>query len=264
MNTLRGWKSVVLLALFVLATTRPVFAQEPAPAVAEEPQGMLSYVVESSGSIGLVIFVASVIMVAVIAMLMLQYRRESVLPATFVGAFEAAINARDFKGAFELAKNDESLTARLLAAGMSKFNQGYDESMEAVQELADEEQMFTEHKLGYLALFAALGPLLGLLGTVVGMVISFNEISNSVMTPKPKDLAKGISMALVLTLEGLLLAIPSMVAYNLLRNRVALMNHEISKVVEKLMSRLNALVTKKAAGGGVPPTPPPPPSPPPA
>ena len=267
MKNVRWLVLCIFLAPFAISWGQSVWGQAPAPAAppaiapgpvaappaGEEPMGFLEYVIKSSGIIGLVIFAASVIMVAVISMLILQYRRDSVIPPEFVGAFENAINGRDFKGAFELAKADESLIARLLAAGMGKFNQGYDESMTAVQDMADEEQMFTEHKLGYLALFAALGPLLGLLGTVLGMVESFNEIATAALTPKPKDLAKGISTALVLTLEGLLLAIPSMIAYNLLRNRVAVMNHECGKIVEKLMGRLNTLVSKKAAPAPQPP-----------
>jgi biopolymer transport protein ExbB len=97
--------------------------------------------------------------------------------------------------------------------------------------------MQMEHRMSWLALIGSLAPMLGLLGTVQGMISSFRVIATSPTQPKPKDLADGISTALFTTLEGLVVAVPAIMAYTLLRNRVASLFSEVSRVTEGLMSR---------------------------
>ena len=79
--------------------------------------------------------------------------------------------------------------------------------------------------------------MLGFLGTVQGMINSFNVIANSPTAPKPAELAEGISTALFTTLVGLAVAIPAIAAYAILRNRVARLVLEVGIVSEGLMSR---------------------------
>ena len=79
--------------------------------------------------------------------------------------------------------------------------------------------------------------MIGLLGTVQGMIASFTVIATSPTTPKPRELAQGISTALFTTLVGLALAIPAIAAYNLLRNRVQRLVLEVGIVSEGLLSR---------------------------
>ena len=177
-------------------------------------------------------------MVALIIMCVLQIRRQNFLPPEFITGFESKLNAQDYQGAFNLAKSDESLLARLLAIGMSKFQRGPDAVMKAMSELGEDENMMLEHRLNYLALIATTAPMFGLLGTVQGMVQAFEEIANSNTTPKPSELAEGIQLALVTTLEGLIVAIPAMIAYSLLRNRVVRLMFDAGLVSEDLINRL--------------------------
>jgi biopolymer transport protein ExbB len=190
-------------------------------------------------------------MVAVTMMVLLQVRRDNLIPASFIEAFEQKFNAKDYQGAYETARTDDSFIARVMAAGLARLNRGYPEAIEGMQEVGEEESMEMEHKLSYLALVAAVAPMLGLLGTVQGMIMSFSEIANSVVAPKPKDLANGIATALFTTLEGLIVAIPAMIAYSLLRNRVSRLLLEVGTVSEGLMSRF-ANVGKKMVGGAAP------------
>ena len=95
----------------------------------------------------------------------------------------------------------------MLAAGIGKVPSGYTQAVEAMRDAAANESMRLEHLLSYVGLIGALAPMIGLLGTVCGMVNSFMEIAASTTSPKPAKLAEGISTALITTLIGLVIAI---------------------------------------------------------
>ncbi|HVW02276.1 MAG TPA: MotA/TolQ/ExbB proton channel family protein [Planctomycetaceae bacterium] len=233
-------------------------AEEPAPAAekggGEEPaakESYLAWMIRSSGIFGAVIAVESFILVALIAMNVLQIRRDNFVPAALIETFEQKLQAKDYQGAYDTAKNDESYLGKVLAGGMGKLSKGFEEAMQGMQEAGDEEAMVLEHKLSYLSMIATTAPMLGLLGTVQGMIDSFRVIANSETAPKPKDLADGISTALFTTMEGLVVAIPAIIAYGLFRNKVTKLIFEVGLVSEGLMSRFSA-VGKRPAGGPAP------------
>lgn len=222
-----------------------------------EEKSFLTWMIEASGPFGLMILLLSFIMVALVMMNILQVRRDNFVPQAFIESFEQRLNAKDYQGAYETARADESLVARVLAAGLSKLNQGYDKAVEGMQEVGDDENMALEHRLSYLALISAVAPMLGLMGTVSGMIASFREIATSPTTPKPSELADGISTALFTTLEGLTVAIPAMVFYAILRNRIARFILEVGMVSEGLMSRFaqagkQGAAPQRPAGGAAP------------
>jgi biopolymer transport protein ExbB len=229
---------------------------EDGEAAAEE-RNFLTWMIEASGTFGLLILLFSFIMVALIMMNILQVRRDNFVPQAFIESFEQRLNAKDYQGAYETARTDESLVARVLAAGLGKLNQGYDKAVEGMQEVGDDENMALEHRLSYLALISAIAPMLGLMGTVSGMIATFRVIANSSTTPKPAELAEGISSALFTTLEGLTVAIPAMVFYAILRNRIARFVLEVGMVSEGLMGRFaqagkQGAAPPKPAGGAAP------------
>jgi biopolymer transport protein ExbB len=92
-------------------------------------------------------------------------------------------------------------------------------------------------KVGYLSMIAAISPMLGLFGTVAGMITTFAEIAGATTQPKPADLARGIFQALVTTYEGLVVAIPMTVVFVVFRNRVINIILEVGTISEELMSR---------------------------
>lgn len=263
----RAWSVLVLLLLmigiFCVATPDSGWAYQgaeeaaaPAPADAapaaqtEEPESFLSWMIRASGLFGVVLLLLSFLMVAIIMMNILQVRRENLLPPSFIEEFESKLLGKDYQGAYETARTDDSFVARVLAAGLSKLNRGYSEAVEGMQEVGEEETMEMEHKLSYLALIGTIAPMIGLMGTVYGMIESFSKIAQSEVAPKPKELADGISTALFTTLEGLTVAIPAMVAYSLLRNRMNKYVLEVGMVSEGLMSRFSSVGKK---GGGAAP-----------
>ena len=214
-------------------------------------ENFLSWMIRASGIFGAILLLLSFVMVALTVMNILQVRRENMLPTSFIELFEQHLQAKDYQGAYDSARNDESFVARVLTAGLSKLNRGYEEAVEGMQEVGEDENMAMEHKLSYLALIGSIAPMIGLMGTVYGMILSFQKIATSTSTPKPSELADGISTALFTTLEGLTVAIPAMIAYSLLRNRMARYSLEVGMVSEGMMSRFSTM-GKKPAGGGAP------------
>ena len=175
--------------------------------------------------------------VALFVMNLLTARRENVIPGGLIEGFEGHLNEKQYQEAYEMAKADESFLGLVLSAGLEKLQTGYEQAIEAMQEVGEEENMKLEHRLSYLGLVGTIAPMIGLFGTVVGMVDSFRTIADSVTTPKPAALAEGISQALFTTLLGLAIAIPAIAAYNILKNRVARLVLEVGIVSEGLMSR---------------------------
>jgi len=211
-------------------------------------QSLLGWFIESLGLTYLVVFLLlSVTLVSLFVMNMLAARRDTLCPAELIEEFGARLDANDNQGAYDLARNDESVLGQVLAAGLAKVSRGYSKAIEAMQEVGEEESMKLEHRLSYMALIGNLSPMIGLFGTVQGMIASFQVIARGGASPKPSELAEGISTALFTTLVGLAIAIPAIAAYNVLRNRVARLLLEVGVESENLMSKFEDLSPKAGA-----------------
>ncbi|MGI8981412.1 MAG: MotA/TolQ/ExbB proton channel family protein [Pirellulaceae bacterium] len=268
----RGWAIIFgVLAMLILGgelvSSLPFFsssaavAQEPDPAAeetttpAEDPaavdpdapsENFLIWFITALGWKYCIAFLfISFTFVAVLVMNLLSARRDSVCPRHLADAFEAHLNEKRFQEAFDLAKADDSMLGQMLAAGMAKLQQGYDKAMQAMGEVGEEENMKLEHRLSYIGLVGSISPMVGLLGTVDGMVASFMVIASSPVTPKPSVLARGVSTALITTLVGLVLAIPAIISLALLKNRMAKLVMEVGQTAGNLMSRFEGMAAKK-------------------
>ncbi|MHB8900439.1 MAG: MotA/TolQ/ExbB proton channel family protein [Thermoguttaceae bacterium] len=220
------------------AAGAPAPAAAPAAEAPPPQKSFLAWLIEALGWSFTIIFLGiSFAGVAFLVMNILAIRRDAILPATLIQGFEAHLNEKRYQEAYELAKSDESFLGRVLAAGMEKLQTGYEQALSAMQEVGEEENMKLEHRLSYMGLIGTIAPMVGLLGTVVGMVESFSVIAASTVSPKPSELAEGISKALVTTLVGLNLAIPALAFYHVMRNRMARLVHETGMISESLMSR---------------------------
>jgi biopolymer transport protein ExbB len=259
-----SFRKVVGLLLAVVATTalfgvapQPVCAQEPAaaPAAPAAPvskadeerekrrqelmnESILAYYFRALGILYTVIFLAlSFVFVALAILNGLALRRAAIMPDALVQNFEAALNEKNYQGAYEMAKEDESFLGAVLAAGMGKLQSGYDAAETAMNEAGADEAMKLEHRLSYIALIGSIAPMVGLLGTVDGMIASFRVIEQSGTTPEPAALAGGISTALITTIVGLWLAIPAIVGFGIYKNRLARLLYDVGAVTEGLMAR---------------------------
>jgi len=270
---LKRWQALLAIAFTaILITASTASAQDaadefgdpappPAAAPADQPaaagpagppakqQSLLAWTAASLGWPYVIVFLAlSFTLVSLFVMNLLAARRETLLPQELVDGFEEKLNEKEFQAAYDLARADESVLGQVLSAGLAKLSKGYNKALEGMQEVGEEESMKLEHRLSYMALIGNLSPMIGLFGTVQGMISSFQVIALGGATPKPADLAAGISTALFTTLVGLAVAIPAIAAYNILRNRVTRLLLEVGVTSENLMSRFEDFqpqVTKK-------------------
>ncbi len=226
--------------------------EAPAPAtpaeVSVEEQTTLGWMYQSLGLFYSIVFLGlSFTLVALFVMNVMAIRRETVIPTALVDNFDQLLKEKKYQDAFEMARTDESFIGQVLAAGLAKLKDGYPQAIEAMQEIGEEETMKMEHRLSYMALIGTISPMVGLLGTVQGMIASFRVIATSPTTPKPSELAEGISTALFTTLIGLFIAIPAIAAFGILRNRVARLILEVGRRSEEMMSRFQPKAQPKKA-----------------
>lgn len=223
--------------------------QPPATATTAEPEARKSWLAWAYSALGpvysLIFLLLSVSLVALLVINLLYARRDNVCPQELVDQFEAKLNNKAYQEAYQLAKSDESFLGQVLSAGLEKLQMGYAQSIEAMQEVGEEENMKLEHRLSYIALIGTISPMIGLFGTVHGMIKSFQTIAVGGSTPKASELAAGISTALFTTLLGLAIAIPAIALYSILKNRTSQLVLEVGIMSERLMSRFQNVGKKK-------------------
>lgn len=193
----------------------------------------------------LVFAVMSLTTVALAVMNFLALRRSEIAPDELTTKFGELLDDNKFQDAYQLAKEDESLLGRVLATGLARTPSGYEKAAQAMQDVQQEATQKLEHRLGYLALIGNIAPMLGLFGTVVGMIESFQAIASGGAAPSPQKLAEGIATALFTTEIGLAIALPSLVVFEILKNRLARFILEISIVSDNFMSRFSSVGSSK-------------------
>ncbi|HMQ21330.1 MAG TPA: MotA/TolQ/ExbB proton channel family protein, partial [Planctomycetota bacterium] len=149
---------------------------------------------------------------------------------------EALFEEQKFQEAVEVCEAEPCFLTNTVGAGLAKLGHSYETIQVAYEEMHDEEEIKLHQKIGWLSLIAAVSPMLGLLGTVNGMIDTFGEIAAK-PSVKPNDLAGGIKGALVTTMLGLIVAIPVTACFVFFKNRVVLASLEIGAIVEELFDR---------------------------
>jgi biopolymer transport protein ExbB len=211
----------------------------------KKPTALEWFVGALSWEFGIPFLAISFWFVALLVMCILMLRRDTICPPQLAELMEAHLNEKRYQEAFDLAKSDDSFLGMVLAAGMAKLTNGYSKVVEAMEEVGADEGMKMEQKLGHIALVGTISPMVGLLGTVYGMVLSFSKIETSGATPSAQELAGGISTALITTLVGLFLAIPAVAAFTFLKNRLNRLMLETGMIANNLMMRFENVPAKK-------------------
>ena len=202
------------------------------------PANLLAWTFQSLGITYTVIFFAlSITLLTLIVMNLLAARQDNICPPDLVEGVEQQLEQGNAAGAAELVRTDDSFLGQVVAAGLAKLDRGHSLAVEAMQEVGEEETMKMEHNLSYMALIGNISPMIGLFGTVQGMISAFRTIATSGSTPKPADLALNISTALFTTLAGLAIAIPAIAVYNILRNRVQRLTLQVGVTSEEIIER---------------------------
>ena len=224
------------LCLFAL----PGFAQEAAEAAdtASEAPGMtVGGLIKASGIFGWLLIGLSVVALAVIIENFISLKREKLAPPELIDEIQALFDEGQYQEAMELCENEETFLTRICGAGISKIGHPFEVIEKSIEEMGDEEAVKLHQKIGWLSLIANVAPMMGLLGTVFGMVIAFNTIASTGGNANPAELAGGISQALLTTLFGLVVAIPVTAAFAYLRNNLIRSVIEVGAIVEDLFER---------------------------
>jgi biopolymer transport protein ExbB len=250
--------SLALLFLFAVASPQwhPVYAQEApaggdqpaaggdsgaAPAGQPAPAGrpnLFWHIVKSAGIIfGPLLLLISIGLVALIVLLAMDLRMGVAIPPGFVEEFTDTVNKRKFKEAFDLARNDNSYVARVLTAGMGRLQYGIEDAREAAYNMLETIKASKEQLIAYLGTVGTLGPLLGLVGTVFGMILSFMELGRGT-APNAAKLAEGISHALVVTLLGVALAVPAIFTHSVFKNRLQRISMDTGNIADDLLTQM--------------------------
>ena len=213
----------------------------------KEPKSALGWLIEALGIYLLVFLLISVALVSLMIMNFLAVRRSVVCPPDLIDGFQAHLDEKQYQEAYELAKADESFLGNVLSAGLSKVSTSYKHSVAAMQDVGAEENMKLDHRASYLALIGTLAPMIGLLGTVDGMIRSFYTIATAGTSPDANKLAEGISTALLTTLVGLLIAIPAIAAYNIIKNMIQKLVLDVGITSDSLMGRFEKVGSKPSS-----------------
>jgi biopolymer transport protein ExbB len=235
-----GAACLIALCLLALACLWGWDASEAAAQTAAGSEvsgrGTLHSLVKS-GFIGLIILLCSIIGVSLAITFAFQIRRDALVPPEVLGQIEQLFEDEDYEEAFHVCEANPSFLSAVLAPGLAKLEEGHEEMSKAMTDAGEIEATKLHQKVGFISLIASISPMLGLFGTVAGMIATFNVIADSPLQPKPKDLADGISIALGTTYLGLLVAIPMSVIYVIFRNRVINVVNEVGGIVEELLER---------------------------
>jgi len=162
----------------------------------------------------------SIVALAIIIERFYSLRRASIDTREFMDTMRQVLRQNRIQDAVEICDEVDAPIARIMRAGILKYNRTKEDIREAIEDAGHLEIPRLERYLSAMATCANIAPLLGLLGTVAGMIKAFAQIQALEGLVSPSDLAEGIGNALVTTAAGLTVAIPTLVAYNYFVSRV--------------------------------------------
>jgi len=200
-------------------------------------ESFLQMLVRRAGLIEVVIGGMSFYLIALVVWMGFQYRKSVAVPDDLVRDVGELLGQKRYSEAYQRLLLSTSFLARVLAAGVRKLPGGQGPALRAMEMANDDATMEMEHRTTYLATVGTLGPMIGLVGTVYGMILSFRVIASAGSSPQASQLAAGISTALFATLEGIALSIPAIYFYAVFRNRIARLSLEVAMAAEGLLEQ---------------------------
>jgi biopolymer transport protein ExbB len=181
-------------------------------------------IVFSGGVVGIgimaLIILCSIAAVALTVEQLMTLRKSVLLPAGLRERVQQQLAAGNLKGAFQACDAQPSFLAFLVRTSLAEAESGWSAVEKALEDATAEQTARLMRRIEYLAVIGNIAPMLGLLGTVVGLLFAFQEVASTQGVARAADLADGIYHALVSTVSGLIVAIPSLAIYAALRNRV--------------------------------------------
>ena len=194
-------------------------------------------VIEKSGPVFYALALCSLIATVIIIERLINLRRSQVLPRQILDVVEAIQPGKDLHLAVEICRRNPGVLSDVMRAGLENADQQWEVMRDAVIDAGRQQAPTIERNLFWLQTVAQAAPLLGLLGTVFGMIRMFAAVSLSGLGD-PQVLSRGISEAMLTTAEGLSIGIPALVAYNYLSSRSEALITEIENQASRMVARL--------------------------
>jgi len=219
---------------------------------AEQSNGARSFkqvIIEDGGWPMKVILALSIFMTFLVIYFLFSLRQSVLFPRAFVREIEAAAQEGDIEALVAICHGNESATALVVRAAAEQFvgsnNVDYAVLRDAIEDEGARQAGFLWQRIQYLMDVAIIAPMVGLLGTVLGMLQSFSGLQTELGAVRPEALAQGVSKALVTTAGGLVVGITAMVLYAIFRGRVssliAGLENVCNRVIRNLLVRRSAL-----------------------
>jgi len=238
---------IALAALPMMAqeAPKPATPAVPAPAAAPTPAApaaeaggeiriTLWQQIKWGGWIGHTIILISIVAVAFIIDFLWKIRMVNEIPPDVVSKVQTLMNERAFNDVLATCKDKPCYFTQVIKAGLLKLRHDFSAVQEAVGAAVDKGGSELHGKINILSFIASIAPMLGLYGTVAGMIQSFSQLARASAQNKPELLAQGVSQALITTAEGLTVAIPVMFFYYFLRNRVNSIILEVESIAGEM------------------------------
>lgn len=229
--------------MFLAGATR---AQEEAIGTAAEAavaEGMTwAQIIEAGGILMYVLAAMSIAALAMVIYFALVLRREQILPASLFADLSLQLRKGDFATAEKTCQARPcALSAIALAAVRHKLRVGSTEISllrETMEGEGGRQATLMQNQTQYLLDIAIIAPMIGLLGTVMGMLRAFNSVALDIARARPLELAGGVSQALITTIAGLIVAIPAMIAYAYFRGRSSRLITELEGAAADLAAEM--------------------------
>jgi len=191
--------------------------------------------IKAGGWAMLVLGVLSVIALAIIVYDFMTIKVEQLIPAEFVEGLIRKLEGYQLKEARSMCETKGNIIAIIALTGLDRRTRGKVVMREAMENTARKEVGKLWQSIAYLGDIATIAPLIGLLGTVLGMIQAFNVISYAGTGLKPIMLVGGISKALVCTAAGLVIAIPCLSFYSYFRGKVQAISDSLEAYATDVM-----------------------------
>jgi len=234
--------SVLLMVLTVAWFTGQAMAQE----ASVKSVKYFDWFVIKGGAIGWLLILLDVVSVAIIIEHFITIRRTTLLPEHVRGQVGQLIEGKQYREVIEFTSGEPSLLSYVIHQSLSEAAHGYGAMERAMEEAAEERTTKLLRKIEILNVIGNVAPMLGLLGTVYGMILAFSEIVEAKGMPAPDKLAESVGIALVTTFWGLIVAIPALAVYATIRNRIDALSSEAMTVSQEIISTFRPGAKKTA------------------
>jgi biopolymer transport protein ExbB len=203
-----------------------ILTEQAEPAAIDQSLSILE-LIDAGGFMMYPIILSSVIAIYIFAERFLTLNKANVNPDSFMGRVKELVLKGDINGAKVLCAQNETPIARMIEKGISRIGSPLKNIEASIENVGKLEVFKLEKNLSSLATIAGAAPMMGFLGTVIGMVQAFMGIAQEEGSVSPKLLADGIYVAMITTVAGLIVGIMAYLAYNFLVTRVQKIVHKM-------------------------------------